>query len=92
MYENLTYDEKETQPGAFHMVEPFLDTKFSQHPCSSVIAGMPEKIKSDDEKYGVQQSGYQNPFPQPVLFDETVGFKIGLYGDDDFFEHNENQF
>lgn len=90
MYENLTDDEKETQPGTFHMIEPFFYTKFSQHPCCGVVAGMPEKIKSNNKQDGIQKAWYQNPFPEFIFFDKLMGFEIRLYGDDDFFEHIKN--
>jgi hypothetical protein len=49
---------------------------------------MPEKIHAHHKHNGVYNAGDQDPFPQPVLPDEFMGFEISLYGYDDFFEQH----
>lgn len=48
---------------------------------------MAEIIHADHEQDGIQDAGYQYPFPQFMFFDKTVGMCVGLYGNDHFFEH-----
>jgi hypothetical protein len=49
-------------------------------------SGSPEKIHADAEQDGVEDAGYQDPFPDAVFGDELVCLVIRLEGYDDFFQ------
>jgi len=42
------------------------------------------------KKNGINNTWYQYPFPQTVLYDKAVRLKIGLYGYDNLFKHSIN--
>jgi len=47
---------------------------------------MVKENHADNKKDGINNSGYNNPFPQLMLPDKLMGLEIGLYSYNDFFE------
>ena len=88
MQDDLSEDEEKTQPAILHLLHPVFHARFHQHELDSAAAGSPEQINSQAEHYGIDQSRYQYPLPQAVFYYKTMRMKIGLYGNDDLFEHD----
>lgn len=63
-----------------------------QHEVNGTVAGNHEQVNTHTKQDGIDEPGYQYPFPQPVLNDKAVCNGIGLYGGYDFFEHVLFQF
>jgi hypothetical protein len=70
------------------VVEPSFDTDEFAEPGDGCVGGIPEKVHAYAEEYRIQQSGDNDPFPQPVFADEMVGFGIGLEGNYNLFKQN----
>ena len=49
---------------------------------------MAEEIHAEDEQGGIDDTGYEDPFPQFMFNNKTVGLEIRLYGNDHFFQHD----
>ena len=49
---------------------------------------MAEEIHAEYEQGSIDNTGYENPFPQFMFNDKPVGLKIRLYGNDHFFQHD----
>ena len=67
-------------------LEPHFNTDLFAQPAHGIVGRKQEEIKSEYEKYGIDDTRYQDPFPQPVHPDEPVCFGIGLDGYNNFFE------
>ncbi len=49
---------------------------------------MAKEIHACDEQRGVNNTRYQNPFPQFMLLNKPVGLEIRLYAYNHFFQQN----
>ena len=57
---------------------------------NNICGRLPEKIHAYTKKDGINNSGYDYPFPKPVFLNETVRFRIRLNSYDNFFEQELN--
>jgi hypothetical protein len=57
-------------------------------PFKEIARSLAEEIHANYEKRCVQDAGYQYPSPQFMFDNKPVCLKIGLYGNDHFFQQN----
>ncbi len=68
------HNEKETEPFTPFALQPGLDAHLFTHPGDRIIGGRPEKIHTGNEQRSIDDTGNDDPFPELVLLDKTMGF------------------
>jgi DNA-3-methyladenine glycosylase len=59
------------------------------HPLDKIAGSMAEEIHADDEQGSIDDTRYQDPFPQFMFLYKPVGLEISLYANNHFFQQNE---
>ncbi len=80
------HHEQKAEQAASLLLQPGLQANLVTDPAHGIVGRNNEKINSRRKKQHVNNAGYQNPFPQVVLPDKLVRFRIGLDGYNDFFQ------
>lgn len=68
-------------------VQPAFNPGFYQYKFNSTVAGDPEEIYANNKKYGIDKPGNKYPFPKLLFYNKFMCFSIGLYGNNDLFQH-----
>ena len=71
-------------------MDPARETGDSGEVFNYICCRSTKKIYADSEKNSINDSGYDDPFPKLVNLYETVRFRIGLDGYNNFFQQNIN--
>lgn len=68
------HHKKETEPFASFLLQPGLYTHFFAHPGYGIVCCRPEEIHAYNKEYRIDNTGNDNPFPELMLLDKTMGF------------------
>ena len=58
------------------------------HPFNKIAGSVAEEIHAYDEQGCINNTRYQNPFPQFMLLDKPVCLEISLYAYNHFFQQD----
>ena len=81
-----SHNKQKTQPIVTFFLQPCFQANFFAEPCYRTVGRQDKKIKTDAKQYAINDTGDQDPFPQPVLANKIMRIEKRLYGNDDFFE------
>jgi hypothetical protein len=79
-----THEKEIIEDGAFLVVKEAIDPEAAE-PGHDAVCSAPEEIYPRNKKDRIEDTGDEDPLPEPVCPDEVVRFAIGLEGYNDLF-------
>jgi hypothetical protein len=83
---HAAHDEEKIERIAMLMLKEAVDMEEGAQVSGGAVGRGPKEIEPDAEQDGVENAGYQDPFPDLMFGDEMMSLDIRLKRYDDFFE------